>query len=388
MAVFASPNRMKFSAFIAADLDAILVEWDAYARTLLPAAKSMSDEDLRDHAREILLAIARDMETSQTEDQRSAKSKRLTESSEEASSAGASHGGSRQISGFELTQVVGEFRALRASVLAHWSRSPEAESGKTGAEEIARFNEALDQALAESVERYSADLARSRDIFLAVLGHDVRGPLSGIRMAADILVMPSLEEAMRMQVALRIRRASETIGRLTSDLIEYTRSRLGRGLPVRRADCDLLALCEEALQAAKFSYPDVSFEHEVSGNLRIEADRERMQQVVSNLLHNAVQHGDRSLPVTLQAAGDTHEVVLKVANFGPPIPADLRKIIFEPLVTIPQLGSEPSERSRTSLGLGLFIVKEIVQGHRGTVSIDSSGNNGTIFTIRLPRTQP
>ena len=348
----------------------------------------MSDADLRDHAREILLAIAKDMESIQTEDQRSAKSKRLSELPAEANSAGASHGGARQTSGFELVQLVGEFRALRASVLAYWTRSSDATFAKAGVEEIARFNEALDQALAESVERYSADLARSRDIFLAILGHDVRGPLSGIRMAADLLVMPSLEEAMRMQVALRIRRASETIGRLTSDLIEYTRSRLGRGLAIERSAFDLLVLCEEALDAVRFSYPDQSFEQHLSGDLRIEADSERMRQVISNLLHNAVQHGDRNLPVTLHAEADRHEVILRVANFGAPISHDLRRIMFEPLVTIPHPGSEPSERSKTSLGLGLFIVTEIVQGHRGTVSVDSSADNETVFTVRLPRTQP
>jgi signal transduction histidine kinase len=379
---------MRFSAFIAANLDSILREWDDYARTLLPAAKSMSDEDLRDHAREILLAIAKDMERGQTEDQRTAKSRRLTELPAEADSAGASHGGARQTAGFELLQLVGEFRALRASVLAHWSRSSEAASGRAAAEEIARFNEALDQALAESVERYSADLARSRDIFLAVLGHDVRGPLSSIRMAADVLVMPSLEEAMRTQVALRVRRASEAIGRLTSDLIEYTRSRLGGGLPIERSACDLLALCEEALDAVRFSCPDQSFEQHFAGDLRIEADGERMRQVVSNLLHNAVQHGDRTLPVTLHAQGEVHEVILKVANFGAPIPPALMRIMFEPLVTVPHLGPAPNERSKTSLGLGLFIVKEIVQGHRGTVSVDSSADQGTVFTVRLPRTQP
>ena len=379
---------MRFSAFITANLDAILSEWDDYARTLLPAAKSMSDEELRDHAREILLAIAKDMETSQTEDQRSAKSKGSSQPLTGALSAGGSHGGARQTSGFDLEQLVGEFRALRASVLSQWSRSPEAHTGKEAAEEIARFNESLDQVLAESVHRYSADLSRARDIFLAVLGHDVRGPLSGIRMAADVLVMPSLEETVRMQVAIRIRRASDTISRLTSDLIEYTRNRLGRGLPVTRADCDLLSLCEEVLDAVRFSHPDQSFEQRFSGNLRIQADRERLQQVISNLLHNAVQHGDRKLPITFQAIDEGHEVVLRVANFGTQIPPEVVKVIFEPMVTVPRLGAESSERSGTSLGLGLFIMKEIVEGHRGSVSVDSSAGNGTVFTVRLPRTQP
>ena len=192
-----------------------MVEWDAYAETLLPAAQGMSKADLRDHAREILEAIAEDMETGQTEAQRRAKSKRLEEPVSMADSAASEHGAIRQTSGFELVQLVGEFRALRASVLDFWSRSDQPEGGKPAAEEIARFNEAMDEALVVSVERYSRELARSRNLFLAVPGHEVRGPLSGIRLAADVLVIPELTIETRLQVALRIRRASETIIRLT-----------------------------------------------------------------------------------------------------------------------------------------------------------------------------
>ena len=375
---------MKFSSFIETNLEAILEEWDAFARTLLPAAKTMTDPQLRDHAREILLTIAKEMETSQSEDQRSAKSRRIS-GAPGAVTAGASHGAARHVSGFDLPQLVGEFRALRASVLSLWSRSAVVTYVQPALEEIARFNEAVDQALADSVERYSADVARSRDIFLAVLGHDVRGPLSGIRMATDVLVMPTLAETRRMQVAMRVRRASEVIGRLTSDLIEYTRSRLGRGIPIERSACDLLMLCEETLDAVKGTYPDQQFVKQFSGNLRLELDTARMQQVLFNILHNAVQHGDRSLPVTLCVAGEEDEVVLKVTNFGTPIATEEMQTIFEPLVSMPLSGAAHHERSRTSLGLGLFIVREIVQGHQGTISVSSAADTGTVFTVRLPR---
>ena len=230
---------MKFSAFIEANLDAILVEWDAFAETLLPASEGMSKDDLRDHSREMLLAIAKDMETGQTESERSAKSKRVNEPSGSADSAAATHGAMRQLLGFELVQLVGEFRAMRASVLGFWSRSDQPDGGKPAAEEIARFNEALDEALAASVERYAAEVSKSRNMFLAVLGHDVRGPLSGIRLGADVLAMPDLDAPTRLKVAMRIRRASEMINRLTTDLLEYTRSRLGRGMPVEKLAVNL-----------------------------------------------------------------------------------------------------------------------------------------------------
>ena len=166
-------SGIRFSAFIKANLGSILAQWDAFAATLLPAAEGMSRDDLRDHSREILLAIARDMETNQTEAERFSKSKRMIEPPGIAESAASLHGAARQTSGFELTQLVGEFRAMRASVLGFWSRSNQPEGGRPAAEEIARFNESLDQTLAASVERCADEISTSRDMLLAVLGHDV-----------------------------------------------------------------------------------------------------------------------------------------------------------------------------------------------------------------------
>ncbi len=375
---------MRFSAFIETNLDAILQEWDAFAKTLLPAAATMSDLDLRDHAREILLAIAHDMETSQTEQQRSAKSKGVTREPGAPATAASTHGAIRQLAGFELVQLVAEFRAMRASVLGFWSRAAAAGAEQPAAEEIARFNEALDQALAESVERFSEEVAKSRDMFLAVLGHEVRGPLSGIKMSTDALLIPTLTDQKRNQVVMRIRRASDTIGRLTSDLLDYTRSRLGRGIPLARSTCDLRQVCEEALDIVRGSHPEQKFTQRLSGDLRGECDGSRMQQVIVNLLNNAVEHGEPGVPVTLEANGEPEVVVLKVTNFGKPIPPNALQVIFEPLVQLPHEPA-PHRRLSTGLGLGLFIVSEIVGSHQGTVAVESSADAGTTFTIKLPR---
>jgi len=102
-------------------------------------------------------------------------------------------------------------------------------------------------------------------------------------------------------------------------------------------------------------------------------------------MSNAVQHGSRQSPVTLTADGEADAIVLKVSNSGDPIPSDQLQAIFEPLVQAPNAGAEVHERSKTSLGLGLFIVREIVLAHGGTISVESSAAAGTVFTIRLPR---
>lgn len=378
-------HAMRFSAFIESELDEIVAEWGAFARTMLPSATTMSELALRNHGREILLAIAKDMETNQSEDQRSAKSKGAGSVLGAPETAAATHGALRQLAGFDLLQLVGEFRAMRASVLALWRRRQGDERGARAIEEIARFNEGIDQALAESVERYSTGVEASRDMFLAVLGHDLRGPLSGIDMSNRMLSTPGLSEEARLKAGLRIGRASQAMNHLITDLLEFTRTRLGTGIPIERSACDMRKVCEEALEAVRASYPEREFVQHLTGRLDAQADVPRLQQALSNLLSNAVQHGDRHSPIFFSAAGNDHAVVLKITNAGKPIAAHALQSIFEPLVQAPNATEEPHERSKTSLGLGLFIVREIVRGHGGEVTVQTSIESGTVFTITLPR---
>jgi len=376
---------MRFSAFIESELDEIVAEWGAFARTMLPSAKTMSELALRNHGRDILLAIANDMETSQSEDQRSAKSKGAEPVLGAPETAAATHGALRQLAGFDLLQLVGEFRAMRASVLALWRRRQGDDQATRAIEEIARFNEGIDQALAESVERYSAGVEASRDMFLAVLGHDLRGPLSGINMSNRILSMPGLSEEARQKAGLRIGRASQAMDHLITDLLEFTRTRLGSGIPIAWSECDVRKVCEEALEAVRASYPEREFVQQFSGRLDAQADAPRLHQALSNLLNNAVQHGARHAPIFLRAIGDDLAIIVKVSNAGKPITARALQVIFEPLVQAPNAPDEPHERSKTSLGLGLFIVREIVRGHGGEVTVESSTEAGTVFTMTLPR---
>lgn len=375
---------MKFSTFIKDNMDAIVADWEAFARTL-PSAQTMSTLALRDHSREILLAIAEGMEARQTDPQRAARSRDIAPAEGSATTAAAEHGALRQMAGFDLVQLFAEFRAMRASVLAFWHKAEAGKRDSSAVDEVNRFNEGLDQALAESVERYSSEVGASRDMFLAVLGHDLRGPLAGIDMSTMMLAKPGLSEAARQQGAQRIKRASREMNRLITDLLEYTRTRLGAGIPIARTFCDLGPVCEEALEGIRIGCPEQEFVHRMSGDLSIEADAPRIQQALSNLLNNAVQHGDRQAPVHFSAEGLADALVLKVSNAGAAIPADALHSIFEPLVQAPSDGAATHQRSKTSLGLGLFIVREIVLGHDGTITVESSAEHGTVFTLRLPR---
>ncbi len=380
---------MNLSAFISKNVDAIVDEWESFAKTLLPIAGTMSSLALRDHCRDILLAAVADMRTQETESERAIKSKGNAGPGPEPDTAATEHGALRHLSGFDLVQLVAEFRALRASVLALWKRwkagaPSEGVAGAGELEEIMRFNESIDQALAESVDSYSSAVTTSRDMFLAVLGHDLRSPLSAIAMTGRLLLKQELSDKARHDAAMRIQRASTAMDLLISDLLEFTRTRLGSGIPIARTTCALGPVCAAALETIRTGNPDQIFEERISGDLVISGDAPRLQQALVNLLSNAVQHGDRGRPISLvaQAAGDGIEV--RVTNFGRLIPASALQTIFEPLVRAPDAGADIHDQSKTSLGLGLFIVREIVIGHGGTVTVQSSANAGTAFTIRLP----
>jgi signal transduction histidine kinase len=379
---------VKFHTFIQDNLDSIVDEWEAFARTLLPAARMMSDLALRDHCREILAAIVKDMQKSARADDRSSAVRRAEAHPNASETMAAAHGALRHAAGFDMVQLMSEFRALRSSVFTLWRRCESTSNAAPTIDETDRFNEAIDQALSESVERYTNNVAASRDMFLAVLGHDLRSPLQSIEMAGSLIASPELANVKQLETGRRVTRAAKIMDGLITDLLDFTRSRLGVGIPIERSECDLRRACEEALDVAKGSNPKREFTQEMSGDLRISADCSRLRQVLTNLLNNAVQHGDQESAVALRAWGEEEAIFLSVANFGKSIPFESMQSIFEPLVQVPATTSDLRNLPKTSLGLGLFIAREIVLGHDGTIDVQSSPESGTVFKIRLPRSSP
>jgi hypothetical protein len=368
------------AGFITDHLDEIVSEWETFARTLSPASDTMDSLALRDHARQMLEAMAKDIATWQSLEQQELKSKGLGPAFDGVETAAAAHGALRHAAGFDLQQLVSEFRALRATVLRLWLRSKGYED-RNSTNEIARFNEAIDQALAESVKSYSEELSKSRDTFLAILGHDLRSPLSAMSGALHIL-SKAATETQRLAAIEAGARSVSFMTAMIRDLLEYTRTRLGKGIPIARENANLETVCKSAINELSHVHPSVGFRFESRGALNGMFDPERMHQVVSNLLNNAVQHGRRGFPVSLIAEGNETSLSCNVTNHGAPIPAESLQVIFDPLV---QISSEESSAPRsTNLGLGLFIAREIVVAHGGTIAASSS-RDGTTFSILLPR---
>lgn len=372
---------LRLSRFIRENVEPILAEWEAFARSL-PSGGGMNVVALRDHAREMLLVIATDLEAPQSGSAQRAKARGASDADVgRGATAAQEHGSGRAVSGFTIGQMVAEFRALRASVTRLWTaRYPGA--AVTDLVDLIRFNEAIDQAIAESVERFSHSVGRTQERFLAILSHDLRTPLGAIITSTRFMLdTGALEEPHRTLVA-RAASSARRMNRMVLDLVEFTRTRLEDGMPVVRADVDARRLVHDVVLEIAASYPDSSVQVETRGDLRGAWDGDRLAQALTNLVGNAVQHGTARTAIRVAAHGLPDEVTLSVHNEGPAIPADQQAAIFEEGHRAVRLDAAPDRRHR---GLGLYIVDRIVTAHGGTVTVHSSETEGTTFTIRLPR---
>ena len=376
---------MKLTRFLTEHLEKIISEWVSFARTLNPAG-DMPVLALRDHASGILKAIALDIETAQNAQEQYRKSRGLAPEADGAESAAAIHGALRQESDFSPLQLSAEFRALRATVLRLWLPEVSVMSSEA-AYEMVRFNEAIDQALAESIVTYSARADHTRELFLAILGHDLRSPLFTMALAGEALRKPGLAPEKVIETGERVRRSARLMKSMVADLLGYTSTQFGSGMPISLKPADIRAVCESALEDASATHPDSQFRIHTVGDMNGDFDSVRLHQLFANLLVNAAQHGTPERPVVLDAQGEAGAVTVKVTNFGPTIPEASLAAIFKPLVQLPAEG-EDDARPRTSLGLGLFIAREIAEAHGGELGVASDDVNGTTFTVRLPRGQP
>jgi signal transduction histidine kinase len=373
---------MKLSSFITAHMESILTEWDAFAKTLGPAATDMTNLALRDHARQILETTAKDIESSQNADQQSKKSKGWEH--DEHDSAASEHGRLRQEDGFTMIQMVAEYRALRATVLRLWLPHVKQVTEETTTDML-RFNEAIDQAVAESTARYTEQTTRTRNTFLAILGHDLRTPLAAMAMAGDYLMMPNIGATGTAKVGARVKSSAAAMSAMVNDLLEYARTQLGSGMPVARHEADVHGICQSAIDEVELAHPDCQFELNTVGNLVGIFDIARLRQALINLLTNAVQYRAKEHPVRISASEEKDAINIRVQNRGPVIPPDSLIAIFNPLVQLAGDGQQEGRLS-TSLGLGLFIAREITEAHNGTITVESNESSGTVFTIRLPKT--
>lgn len=370
---------MRLADFIMQNMEAILAEWEAFGTTLLPAASGMNSLALRDHAPHILKAVAKDLNAPQTREAQSEKSKGRAPKVEGApETAAQTHAVLRARGGFDINQLVAEYRALRASVLRLWMDNSALD--KSGIDDMIRFNEAIDQAVAESVGHFHAQVERARNLLLGMLGHDMRSPLSTILATSSYLAALNAGEQVS-DAAARLIRSGESMRALLDDLVDFNRTKLGLGITVVPSEVDLAVPVADELEQLRGAHPHRRIELAVTGDCRGRWDGLRLQQSLRNLVSNAIKYGAPDAPVRVALRGEEADIRLEVTNSGPPIDPSALSDIFDPL----KRGVARGDRDdRGSLGLGLFIVREIARAHGGEVEVRSGGGE-TTFAVRLPR---
>ena len=376
---------MKISRYITEHIEDILAAWDAFAQTLTPAASAMSRGALRDHARQMLLTIAEDIDNAQTLPG-GADVSPDPNFERSARSAASIHGILREDSGFTLVQLTAEFRALRTRLLRSWLAEV-VEFDATVTRDIVLFNDALDQALAESAVTFSERGNETRDRFLAILGHDLRTPLSAISMSGQLLVFRPEDASRNADIGQRLLRSAAMMTAMVNDLLEYSRTQLGGKMPFDPALSDMGEIAQAAVNDARLANPECELDLILHNDLSGYFDAVRMQQVIMNLLANAAQYRTPGTAVAIHVQSENDVVTVSVTNRGPLIPNDALKTIFNALVQLPA-GNEVAGRPSTSMGLGLFVAREIVLAHGGKIEATSSLDQGTRFQVMIPRAFP
>jgi signal transduction histidine kinase len=370
---------VRLADFIDGNLSRIVQEWEQFAATRLPAAERMKPLELRDHVEEILRACAADLRTPQSRAEQSQKSKGLAPIVPNApETAAQTHAILRAKGGFDIEQLASEYRALRASVLRLWfdTHPPEL----SALDDVVRFNEAIDQALAESLAFFSRHVERVRNLLLGMLGHDMRTPLQTIQLTAHALANLG-DEGSVSKSAARLIASGAQIQSLLDDLLDFSRTQLGLGIRVTPRPTDFALLCAEELEQIRAAHPDRRIELAVTGDCSGSWDARRLRQVITNLVVNALKYAEPpDEPVRVRLHRQGNEVRFAVRNAGTLPQAGNATGLFEPLR---RGGAERLEASDSSLGLGLYIVKEIVCAHGGDVHGHSEGRE-TVFTVALP----
>jgi signal transduction histidine kinase len=398
---------VRLAAFISANIEPILREWELFARSIWPKGGETADPaEVRDDAEAILRATVLDMESEQTAVQQADKSRGIGAGSTQAvglARASSSHGADRMASGFELVAVMAEYRALRASVLRLW-RVSDPSPDLRDVDDLTRFNESIDQSLTEAihsfgqqverdrqalladeqVSRLEAEAAnRSKDVFLATLSHEMRAPLNVIVGWLSVLRKAYTDPRQVQEGLAVIERNTRAQVQLIDDILDVSRIVSGK-LRVEIRPCELLDVIGAGIDVVR----PAAEARGITLNVRLDpsasrtaCDSVRIQQVVWNLVSNAVKFTPKGGHVDVSLSREESSIQIRVTDNGQGMSADLLPRIFDRF----RQADSSTRRKVTGLGLGLSIVRYIVEAHGGTIEAASSGEGqGSTFTVRLP----
>jgi signal transduction histidine kinase len=342
----------------------------------VPEANRLSEPELRDDIPRLIDRITKCLEASEEGE---ASGQAIAESS-----TVRDHARQRVSKEYRLTAVLSELMQFRGAVLdliATTGTAVEIDAARCLHAAIDQSMICGSQEMEESVIKTFREQAAFRERFIGILGHDLRDPLQSINLVTARLGLDLTAEPQRKLVG-RIAAISNRMGRMIADLLDVTRARLGGAIPIAPKEADLGAVARQTIDEMADARAHRTIELETHGDLRGVWDPDRMAQVLSNLLSNALDYSPPDTLVRVVLRGELAHVLVTVNNQGPTVATEVMAQLFDPFVQ----GSQGGRVARgQGLGLGLFIAQQIVVAHKGSIDVASTQEEGTTFTVRVPR---
>jgi len=361
---------MSLPHFIHESLDDILSEWE---RECIEARRDAAPAVRRVHFGKVLQAVAAEMKRSKASDP-------MVAATVAAFERGAASDGTPTAPHSHASQLVDDYSSLRASVVRQWRRR-HPDPSPADLDDLVQFNEAMDRSLAELAATFSPSESQPHSLFLGVLNHELRTSVASILMSAQVLTHRSTPGSPEAKAAQRILRSCQQVRQSLDALSDFTKVRLGEHLEIDRVPDDMGVLCRQALDAFARIDPERKVRLTSDGDLMGDWDTTRIREAVGGLIGNAARFASRGSAVTIAVDGHgADEVKVTVHGDGTPIDVETLQTIFDPVARV-----ESENATYAGLGLGLFIVRKVVDAHGGQVSVEASPERGTTFTMVLPR---
>lgn len=291
----------------------------------------------------------------------------------ESTHVGKQHGHERAgYADYTLSQLILEYHILRQIIFQVLE-----EEGPLDVRDRDIIIDSIEQAVNDAATQFSHTLRDIQEMFMVTLTHDLRGPVNVVKMGAQLILRRFERGDAHLDITVRMISAIDRMDAMIQNLLDASRLRAGQSLKLEFEECDLDQLLQETIEDLAFTYGE-RFVVVSDSSITSNCSRKQMRRVIENLAGNAVKYGELDTPITFTLQRDDKWVYLVVHNRGTPIPQETQSILFQ------QFRRTPSTEETTGWGLGLFLAKNIVEAHRGTIDIESAEGKGTSFIIKLP----